>query len=85
MRRAWEFEGSGMFRNNIVAATTFWPARGKRLIGCSGYPVSDVLPVYLSSPSADTSALEAWLVLLEDLFKQDKALTVFVKLCFELS
>jgi len=28
--------------------------------------------------------MRAWLVLLEDLFKQDKALAVFVKLCFEL-
>ena len=49
------------------------------------FPVSDDLPVYLSSPSTDTSAMRAWLVLLEDLFKQDKALAVFVKLCFELS
>ena len=48
------------------------------------FPVSDDLPVYLLSPSADTSAMQAWLVLLEDLFKQDKALAVFVKLCFEL-
>jgi len=33
---AWEFDGSGMFRSSIVAATTFWTARGKRLTGCSG-------------------------------------------------
>jgi len=36
MRRAWEFDGSGMLRSSIVAATTFWPARGKWLTGCSG-------------------------------------------------
>ena len=50
-----------------------------------GFPVSDDLPMYLSSPSADTSARWVWLVLLEDLFKQDKALAIFVELCFELS
>ena len=38
MRRAWEFDGSGILRSSIVAATTFWPAQGKRLTGCSGSP-----------------------------------------------
>ena len=38
IRRAWEFEGSGMLRSSIVAAMTFWPARGKRLTGCFGSP-----------------------------------------------
>jgi len=47
--------------------------------------VSDDLPMYLSSPSADTSARRVRQVLLEDLFKQNKALTIFVELCFELS
>jgi len=47
--------------------------------------VSDDLPMHLSSPSADTSTMRVWLVLLEDLFKQDKALSIFVKLCLELS
>ena len=27
-----------MLHNSIVAATTIWPARGKRLTGCSGSP-----------------------------------------------
>jgi len=35
--------------------------------------VSDDLPMYLSSPSVGTSARRVRLVLLEDLFKQDKA------------
>jgi len=48
-------------------------------------PVSDDLSVYFSGPSADTSARRVWLVLLEDLFKQDKALAIFVELRFELS
>ena len=46
-------------------------------------PVFDNLSVYFSSPSADTSARRVWLVLLEDLFKQDKALAIFIELCFE--
>jgi len=41
--------------------------------------------MYLSSPSVDTFARWVRLVLLEDLFKQDKALAIFVELCFELS
>jgi len=32
-------------------------------------PVSNDLSMYFSSPSADTSAMRVWLVLLEDLFK----------------
>jgi len=47
--------------------------------------VSDDLPVYLLSSSADTSARRVRQVLLEDLLKQDKALAVLVKLCLELS
>ena len=47
--------------------------------------VSDDLPMYLSSPSADTSARRVRQVLLEDLLKQDKALAILVKLCLELS
>jgi len=47
--------------------------------------VSDDLPVYLSSSSVDTSARRVRQVLLEDLFKQKKALTILVKLCLELS
>jgi hypothetical protein len=47
--------------------------------------VSNDLPVYLSSSSADTPARRVRQVLLEDLLKQDKALTVLVKLCLELS
>ena len=41
--------------------------------------------MYFSSPSADTSARWVWLVLLEDLFKQDKALAILVELRFKLS
>jgi len=41
--------------------------------------------MYFSSPSANTSARRVWLILLENLFKQDKALAIFVELCFELS
>jgi len=47
--------------------------------------VSDDLPVYLSSSSADTSARRIRQVLLEDLFKLNEALTILVKLCLELS
>jgi len=47
--------------------------------------VSNDLLVYLSSPSADTSAMRVRQVLLEDLFKQNKALAILVKLCIELS
>ena len=47
--------------------------------------VSDDLLVHLSSPSADTSAGRVWQILLKDLHEQDEALTVFVKLCLELS
>ena len=47
--------------------------------------VSDDLPMYLSSPSADTSARRVRQVLLEDLLEQDEALTNFVKFCLELS
>ena len=46
---------------------------------------SDDLPMYLSSPSADTSARQVRLVLLEDLFKQNKARVILVELRFELS
>ena len=48
-------------------------------------PVSDDVSMYFSSPSADTSTRLVWLVLLEDLFKQDKALVILVELCFKLS
>ena len=41
--------------------------------------------MYLSSMSSDTSAWRVRQVLLEDLLKQDEALTVFVKLHLELS
>jgi len=47
--------------------------------------VSDDLPVYLSSSSADTSARRVRQILLEDLLKQNKALAILVKLCLELS
>jgi hypothetical protein len=53
--------------------------------GLLRFPVSDDLPMHLSSQSADTSARWVRLVLLEDLFKQDKALAILVELCFELS
>jgi flagellar biosynthesis regulator FlaF len=41
--------------------------------------------MYFSSLSTDTSARRVWLVLLEDLLKQDKALAIFIELRFELS
>jgi len=41
--------------------------------------------MYLLGPSADTSARRVRLVLLKDLFKQNKALAIFVELRFELS
>jgi len=47
--------------------------------------VSDDLPMYLSSPPADTSAKRVRQVLLEDLFKQNKALAILIELRFELS
>jgi len=49
------------------------------------FPVSDDLPMYLSSPSTDTPARRVRLVLFEDLLKQDKTLAIFVELRFELS
>ena len=48
-------------------------------------PVLDDLPMYLSSPSTDTSARRVRQVLLEDLLEQDEALMIFVKFCLELS
>ena len=47
--------------------------------------VPDDLSMYLSSPSADTSARRVWQVLLKDLLEQDEALMIFVKFCLELS
>jgi len=47
--------------------------------------VSDDLPMDFSSSSADTSARRVRQVLLKDLLKQNKALTILVKLCLELS
>jgi len=47
-------------------------------------PVPDDLPMYLSSPSTDTSARRVRQVLLEDLLEQDEALAIFVKFCLEL-
>ena len=41
--------------------------------------------MYLSSPSADTSTRRVGQVLLEDLFKQNKALAILIELHFELS
>ena len=49
------------------------------------FRISDDLPVYLSSSSADTSTRRVGQVLLEDLLEQNKALTILVKLCLELS
>ena len=74
-----------MFRSSIVAAATFWPARGKRLTAeLFRLCVSDDLPMYLSILSADTSARRVRQVLLEDLLMQNKALTILIKLCLEL-
>jgi hypothetical protein len=41
--------------------------------------------MHLSSSSADTSAGRVRQVLLGDLLKQNKSLTILVKLCLELS
>ena len=46
--------------------------------------VPNDLSMYFSSPSTSTSARRVWLVLLEDLLEQDKALAIFIELCFEL-
>ena len=48
------------------------------------FPIPNNLSLYFSSPSAGTSARRVWLVLLEDLLKKDKALAIFIELCFEL-
>ena len=40
--------------------------------------------MYFSSPSAGTSTMRIWLVLLEDPLELGKALTIFVELRFEL-
>jgi len=47
--------------------------------------VSNDLPMYLSSPSADTFAKRVRQVLLEGMFKQNKALAILIELRFELS
>jgi hypothetical protein len=65
--------------NDVLARS--WEA----VDGLLRFPVCDDLPMHLSSPSVDTSARWVRLVLLEDLFKQDKALVILVELCFELS
>ena len=49
------------------------------------FPVPDNLSVYFSSPSARTSTMWVWLVLLEDPLELGKALAIFIKHCFELS
>jgi len=49
------------------------------------FPVPDDLSMYFSSPSADTSAMPVWLVLLEDQLELDKALAIFIELRSELS
>ena len=48
-------------------------------------PVPNNLLVYFSSPFASTSAMRVWLFLLEYPLELGKALTIFIKLCFELS
>jgi len=53
--------------------------------GLLWFCVFDDLSMYRSSTSSDTPAWWVWQVLLEDLLKQDEALTVFVKLHLELS
>jgi len=69
----------GVRRHNVLARSR------ESADGLLRLSVSDDLPMYLLSPSADTSAGRLRQVLLEDLFKQNKALTIFIELCFELS
>ena len=52
--------------------------------GLFWFPVPDNLSVYLSSPSARTSAMRVWSVLLEDPLELGKVFAIFIKLCFEL-
>ena len=49
------------------------------------FPVSDDLPVHFSSSLACTSAMQVWWLLLEGPLELGEALTIFIKLCFELS
>ena len=48
------------------------------------FPVPDDLSMYFSSPSTSPFARWVWLNPLEDLLEQDKALAIFIELCFEL-
>jgi len=52
--------------------------------GLFWFPIPDDLSMYFLSPSTGTSARWVWLVLLEDLLDQDKALAIFIELRFEL-
>jgi len=65
-------------RHNVLACS------GEAADGLFWFPVPGDLSMYFLSPSAGTSARWAWLVLLEDLLEQEKALAIFIKLCFEL-
>jgi hypothetical protein len=53
--------------------------------GLFWFPVPDNLSMYFSSPSAGTSAMRVWLVLLEGLLELDKVLAIFIELRSELS
>ena len=57
---------------------------GEAANGLLWFPVPNNLLLYFSSPSTGTFARWVWLVLLEDLLEQDKALVVFIELFFEL-
>jgi len=79
VRRLWHVSQQHCCCHNVLACSR------ETADGLLRLCVSDDLPVYLSSSSANTSARRVRQVLLEDLLKQNKALAILVKLCLELS
>jgi len=79
VRRLWHVSQQHCCRHDVLACSREAADGLLRLF------VFDDLPMDFSSSSVDTSAGWVRQVLLEDLLKQDKALTILVKLCLSLS
>jgi len=79
VRRLWHVSQQHCCCHNVLACSR------ETADGLLRLYVSDDLLVYLSSSSADTFARRVRKVLLKDLLKQDKALTILVEFHLELS
>jgi len=79
VRWLWHVPQQHCCRHNVLARSR------ETVDGLLRFCISDDLPVYLSSSSADTPTGRVGQILLEDLLEQDKALAILVKLCLELS